>query len=163
MHTIEYKSTREEIWQLYWRAWARPAGLWRYHILLGIIFAAASTMFTGSGNFDIERFLATLPIAIVLSVALLTLWPQLTFKAARRSLTFDADSWTFRIGKLSGSRTWAQTAAIEDDGDTITIIGTDRKALVVPRRAFSEEAVRRQFLKDARRWHRAVAATNRAK
>jgi hypothetical protein len=26
-HTIEYASSRWEVWQAYWRSWARPTGL----------------------------------------------------------------------------------------------------------------------------------------
>jgi hypothetical protein len=37
MRTVSYASTRGEIWRRYWRAWARPAGLWRVHAVLALV------------------------------------------------------------------------------------------------------------------------------
>ena len=158
MHTVSYTSTRGEIWRWYWRAWARPAGLWRYHVFIGLFIAAAYGTRDGFENFAIGRFFVTLLVAMPLCVLLFSLWPQLRFKAERRSLTINADGWTSRVGKISGSRAWADIRAIEDSDDTIAIIGNNGNALIVPRRAFPDEEARREFINDARCWHAAVAA-----
>jgi hypothetical protein len=36
MYTIKYSSSRQEVWRWYWRAWAKPNGLWLYHLIIGV-------------------------------------------------------------------------------------------------------------------------------
>jgi hypothetical protein len=42
--TVNYASRRSEVWRWYWRAWAKPAGLWRIQFLLGFSCAFVFTL-----------------------------------------------------------------------------------------------------------------------
>lgn len=61
------------------------------------------------------------------------------------------------LGALSGMRPWKDVSCIEDTGEEILIVGTNRNAMVVPKRAFKDDAARRAFLEDAKSWHAASA------
>jgi hypothetical protein len=148
--TVQYSSTRAEVWRWYWRAWAKPAGLWRYHVLFGLAIAVGLAAGNGFGMFELRRFTVTAVLATLGCVVLLPLWPQIRFKSAQRSLTIDAEGWKTEIGKLSGARPWKQVRSIEDTGDTIAIVGTNRNALIVPTRAFPNTSARKEFLTAAR-------------
>lgn len=153
-HTIEYASSRREVWRAYWRAWAKPGGLWRFHVALGIAAAIVVWLSDRGGHFD-RRLPMTAAVATLLATALLPLWPQLRFKHALRSLTIDATGFTTTIGALSGTRSWKDVSSIEDTGEEILIVGTNQNAMIVPNRAFENEAARRAFVEDAKSWHRA--------
>jgi len=89
-HTVEYALSRAEVWRTYWRAWAQPAGLWRFHVAIGILVAVAVSVLNRDAHY-----------------------------------------------------TWL-------------IIGTNRNAMIVPRRAFADDSARKNFLEDARSWHAAA-------
>jgi hypothetical protein len=156
MKTISYVSTRAEVWRYYWRAWARPAGLWLVHVLAGLVVAVARTRGSAPSG---SAFLGTWVAVTLACVVVFPFFPLVLFKPHRRLLTIDETGWTTEIGKLRGSRPWNKVRAIEDDADVITIVGVNRNALIVPRRAFPDDAERREFLETARRWH--AAATTR--
>jgi hypothetical protein len=151
-HTVEYASLRSEIWKAYWRAWARPKGLWLYHVAFGFLvaFLLQSAVYR---QLRVDRFLVAWALAIVACVVVLPLWPQVRFKSARRSLTIDETGFMTSIGKLSGSRSWKEVARIEDAGGDILMFGTNGNAMVVPKRAFENNEARSRFLRDARAWH----------
>ena len=155
MHQVSYTSTRGEVWRFYWRAWARPLGLWRFHVVISLLVAAGWTLRDNSGDF--RRFAAAFGVALALCIALFPLWPQLRFKRETRVLTIDPTGWTTRIGDLQGSRTWDKVRSIEDSPDAITLVSSNGNALIVPNRAFSTNAAREEFLHDARQWQATVA------
>jgi hypothetical protein len=99
----------------------------------------------------------TAVVATLTAIALLPLWPQLRFKNDVRSLTITPAGFTTTIGRLSGARSWKDVSYIEDTGEEILIVGTNRGAMVVPKRAFENDAARRAFFEDAKSWHRASA------
>jgi hypothetical protein len=150
MKTISYVSTRGEVWRYYWRAWARPLGLWTVHVILGLLVALIRSPIETS---PVSAFLGNWLAGTGICVLLMPLFPLALFKPQRRLLTIDEAGWTTEIGRLRGSRAWKKVRAIEDDGDMITIVGANRNALLVPRRAFSDDAQRCDFLESARRWH----------
>ena len=151
-HTVEYRSSRAEIWKTYWRAWARPRGLWLYHVVFGFL-VAFSVEATSDGQLKVERFLVTWTLAVVACAVVLPLWPQVRFKSALRSLTIDEAGFRTSIGKLTGFRSWKEVARIEDTGDEILMFGTNGNAMVVPSRAFEDSEARSRFLHDAKAWH----------
>jgi YcxB-like protein len=154
MHTVEYASSRREVWRWYWRAWAKPDGLWLFHVGIAIVIAASLSR----GIFEARRFAVAAIFAFILCAALLPLWPQIRFKSARRSLTIDPSGIRTTIGKVSGSRAWAQISSVEDRGEEIIIAGRNRNAFIIPMRAFTTETNRQDFLRDAKRWHAERAA-----
>jgi hypothetical protein len=152
--SVRYTSTRSEIWRWYWRAWAKPRGLWLFHVLIAVA-AAASVSMPGTATFDADRFIRVAVSVGLACVVLLPLWPQLSFKRQERLLTIDAAGWSTRVGQVSGSRRWADVRSISDTAEGVIITGKNRNALIVPNRAFSDAAARLQFLSAAREWHSA--------
>jgi hypothetical protein len=156
MHTVKYSTTRIELWRTYWRAWARPKGLWRIHVLLagfvGFLFTATADINPNAAN----RFLQFFALAFVVLLVFLPLWTQLKFKSAVRTLTIDPDGWRTEIGVQSGSRSWRQVKRVELREDAVIITGTNENAMVIPNRAFESEGSRVAFYKAALAWHTAA-------
>lgn len=158
MHQVAYSSTRGEIWRWYWRAWARPRGLWRYQALVSLLVAAGWTVRGPPISFSFERFPGAFVLALALSLLLFPLWPQVRFKPQRRVLTIDTKGWMTQIGNLACSRAWSAVRSVEDSPDAIILVGSNENALIVPNRAFADQSAREAFLNDARRWHAGIAA-----
>ena len=155
MHQVSYTSTRDEVWRFYWRAWARPLGLWRLHVTISLLIATGWTLRHNSGH--LTGFSAAFGVALALCIVFFSLWPQIRFKPETRMLTIDPKGWTTRIGDLQGSRTWATVRSVEDSPDAITLVSSNGNALIVPNRAFPNQVAREEFLHDARRWQATVA------
>jgi hypothetical protein len=151
-HTIEYASARSEVWRWYWRAWAAPKGLWMYHVVIALSVSAVLQL--GGWGLNARRFFTAAVIIFILCVLLLPLYPQLRFKSTVRSLTIDPSGIKSTRGKQSLDCRWKDIAAIEDAGDAIVITraGANRNSFIIPRRAFTDDAGRTQFLRDARLW-----------
>lgn len=158
MHQVAYSLTRGEIWRWYWRAWARPRGLWRYHALVSLLVAAGWTVRGPPISFPLERFPGAFVLALALCLMLFPLWPQVRFKPLRRVLTIDSKGWTTQIGNLGSSRARSAVRSVEDSSDAIIFVGSNENALIVPNRAFPDRSAREAFLNDARRWHADIAA-----
>lgn len=156
-HTIEYVSSRAEVWRTYWRCWARPAGLWRIHVAIALGVGLAWELLLHESDWRLDRLAAVAAAAGLACITLFPLWPQLRFKSAKRALTIDPMGFKTKIGNVSGERNWQEIAAVEDRGDEILIFVRNGNALVVPRRAFRDDAARAKFLNDAKAWHLAVA------
>jgi len=158
MHQVSYTSTRGEVWRWYWRAWARPLGLWRVHALISLAIAAVWATRHTDQSFDFARFVGAFILTFAACLLLFPLWPQLRFKPQRRTLTIDATGWTTQIGNLHGARSWGAVRSVEDSPDAIALVSSNGNTLIVPNRAFSDKSAREVFLNDARRWHTGVAA-----
>lgn len=152
-HTVEYASSREEVWRAYWRTWAKPAGLWRVHLAIALGIAAGSEILLHGSDWRAWRVAVTAAVAGLGCIVLFPLWPQLRFKSATRVLTIDKDGFKTTIGARSAERSWQEVAAVEDTRQEILIVVKTGNAMVVPRRAFSDPDTRRRFLDDARNWH----------
>ena len=153
-HILQYSSSRAEVWRAYWRAWARPQGLWIYHVLIGLGLAF---LIGSPERFDPGRFAIRWVMATIACMALLPLWPQIRFKKAVRRVTLDAIGYRTTIGRLSGSRSWREVERIEDTGTEILIVGKNGNAMVVPQRAFSSPEERSAVLRNIQLWHKSQA------
>ena len=158
MITVHYTSTRREIWRWYWRAWSRPNGFWRFHVLIGVLIAVAATVRPGAPIFEARHFVEVAVIGVLCCVVLLPLWPQLRYKPSQRKLTIDSEGWNTTVGKLSGTVPWTKVRTVEEAADAVVIVGTNGNALIVPARAFASTVERSAFLTAARTWHAAAAA-----
>ena len=158
VYTVTYASRRSEIWRWYWRAWKRPAGLWRYHVLLGLMSAFFFAVLLEPGPFRLDYFLAVTVLVTVACVVFFPLWPQLRFKSAVRTLTISAEGLVTAVGKVSGSRLWKEIHSIDESDGGIVITGINKNAFVVPERAFANRSQRQTFLEAARQWHSAAVA-----
>ena len=158
--TIRYYSSRQEVWRWYWRAWAKPKGLWRYHVLFAAILAVAHAQIQGFSHFDIAAFLTFAAAALLCCMLVFPLVPQILFKRAERTLAVTPTGWSTQIGRLSASRTWNELREIVEENDTIVLVGTNQNALIIPSRAFADEESRRSFLTNIRAWHHAATSSH---
>jgi hypothetical protein len=150
--TVNYASRRSEVWRWYWRAWARPAGLWRVHVLLGFSCAFVFTLLRNPRSFDFGFLLVAAAIYTLTFAVLLPLWPQIRFKSAVRSLTINAQGLTTSVGKILGSRSWAEVGSVDERDGGVVITAKNKNAFIVPPRAFAGELERQEFYEAARRW-----------
>ena len=158
MYTVNYASRRSEIWRWYWRAWKRPAGLWRLHVMFGLASALFFTVLLEPGASRLGYFLTVAVIGTLACVVFLPLWPQLRFKSAIRTLTINAEGLVTAVGSISGSRSWKDIRTIEESDGAIVITGNNKNAFVVPERAFANTSEREKFFEAARQWHSAAVA-----
>jgi hypothetical protein len=151
-YSLRYSSRRVEVWRWYWRAWRSK--FWLLHLLIAEVITWITLAIPGGRiglNEFLLRFLWIAPIVVVLMAS----WPQVAFKKQERFLEVGPEGWSSRIGKMSGSRSWAMVAAIRSNGEVISIVSTTGNALLIPRRAFEGDTDRQAFLADVVRWHRA--------
>jgi cytochrome c biogenesis protein CcdA len=158
MHTVTYASRRAEIWHWYWRAWALPAGLWRFHVLFGVTVAIISTVLHEHNSFDWGYFLVAFLIGLLGAVILFPLWPQIRFKNSIRTLTIDPQGLSSSIGKISASRSWKDVQCIESRNGGVIITGINKNAFVIPARAFASDTERAVFYEAALRWRASAIA-----
>jgi hypothetical protein len=151
-YTVNYASRRSEVWRWYWRAWAKPAGLWRVHVLFGVTCAIVFTVFRNPKSFDLVVFLGSAAVYTLGFIVLLPLWPQIRFKAAVRSLSINPQGLTTSIGKISASRLWNEVKSVDERDGAVVITGRNQNAFIVPSRAFSSDLKRREFYEAARLW-----------
>jgi hypothetical protein len=153
-YTLSYRSSRSEVWRFYWAAWR--ARLWPVHLVLAAVLAFLLTDVLAPLAISsyVLYFFGFLP-AVTLFFAL---WPQLMFKGGERTLLVGPDGWSTMIGSKSGSRRWAEVASIREAKGSVVITSATGNALIVPARAFVDEAFKSRFVKDAQAWHRAHAA-----
>jgi hypothetical protein len=156
-YSLSYRSSRAEVWHWYWAAWR--ARLWREHLLVAAILALVLPYFSGvpyTIKANVLCFIGALPAVTVL----FALWPQIMFKSRERTLHVGPDGWSTNIGSTSGSRRWAEIASIQEALDYVVITSATGNALIVPARAFADEAIKSQFVKDARAWLHGQAVRN---
>jgi hypothetical protein len=158
MHTVTYASKRAEIWHWYWQAWARPAGLWRFHVLFALTVAIISTDLRKHNSFDWSYFLVAFLVGLMGAVILLPLWPQIRFKKSIRTLTIDPQGLNTSIGKISVSRSWKDVRSIESQDGGVIITGINKNAFVIPARAFATDSEHAVFYEAALRWHAGAIA-----
>lgn len=138
---------------MYWREWARPTGLWRFHVLIGLAVGFAVAVRGDLSHFSPSRFAITALVATFTSIVLFSVWPQIRFKPQTRVLTLNAEGFKTTIGTRSGQRHWRDIRQIEEHEGTIVIIGNNGNAMIVPRRAFATDADRRDCLQTVQQWH----------
>lgn len=159
MLTVTYRSDRIEIWKWYWRSWAKPWGLWRFHVLFALIVAATSTVAVHKVSpLDWGYFEVAFAVGLSAALILLPLYPQIRLKTAPRTLTIDARGLTTSIGKLSGSRSWKDVRSVETRGGCVVITGNNKNAFIIPARAFASVDERTTFYQSALSWHATAIA-----
>jgi PHD/YefM family antitoxin component YafN of YafNO toxin-antitoxin module len=158
MHTVTYASRRAEIWKWYWRAWAQPAGLWRFNMLFALTVAIICTDLHKHNSFDWGYFLVAFLVGLLTALILLPLWPQIRFKSSVRSLTINSQGLSTSIGKIAASRSWKDVKSIESRNGTVVITGTNKNAFIIPARAFASDNERVIFYEAALRWYASAIA-----
>jgi hypothetical protein len=137
-----------------------PAGLWRYHALLGVTsgLAVASVQSSGLGW---SQLAIDVVVCTAFCTALLSLYPQLMFKPQVRWLELDETGCRTVINSRHAVRPWSEIRSVDDDGDTVILTGRQNSAMLIPRRAFAGGPDRAQFVADITRWHAEAAARGR--
>jgi hypothetical protein len=153
LYTLQYSTTRAELWRWYWRAWRRPAGLWRFHVLIGIIVALGMAEIRGPGRFSWIETAVAVAVGTACCMVLLPLWPQIKFKPQLRTLKVDQKGFETSIGRLQGVQRWEDIREVHDDGESIVLTTQGGNAMLIPRRAFGGPSDRQQFFADVVRWH----------
>jgi hypothetical protein len=153
MYTVRYASTRGEMWRWYWRAWARPKGVWRYHILISLLSSIGVTVLEKQSTFDAGHFFFIFVVTMLGCVVLLPMWAQIRFKPSVRTLKIDEKGIETVIGRRSGFRGWKDVRSVEESDGTVVITGINNNAFIVPSRAFASEQARLEFYEAARRFH----------
>lgn len=153
-YTLTYRSSRLEVWRLYWRSWRKK--LWRLHALFAA--APAGLFITHSAPLAHKLlqwgygWLAMFPL-VVLGFSS---WPQIRFKRSERWLAVGPSGWSSRIGNLAGSKSWNEVASVELGEGCVLLVSMGGNALIVPARAFADAALMMQFARDAMLWHQAA-------
>lgn len=152
-YTVNYASRRSEVWRWYWRAWAKPKGLWRVHVLFGVTCGLVFTVLRDPKFFDLGVFFTAAAVSTVGFIILLPLWPQIRFKSAVRSLTINATGLRTSIGKISAARQWNEVQSVDDANGAVVVSGKNKSAFIIPSRAFASDLEQGKFYEAARRWH----------
>lgn len=153
-YTLKYAATRGEIWRWYWRAWARPAGLWRRHVALGAVATVGAASAHGFSRWVWLPAAVIGLAAMVCGLFLSSLWPQIRFKPQVRTLELDELGYRTSIGLINGVRRWSEIRSVRAEGDTVVITTLKGSAMLIPRRAFGVGTDRQQFVIDVEAWHR---------
>jgi hypothetical protein len=151
--TIEYSTSRAEIWRWYWRAWARPQGLWRYHIFIAVCVFMVFYLFKHQGQDALRLATTGGLVALALVLALFPLWPQLRFKLELRTLSVDPLGISTKVGTWHAVIPWTEVGRITPVADEIFIEGKNGNAFIVPNRAFTAPQQRVEFLERVGQWH----------
>jgi hypothetical protein len=153
--------TRLEIWRWYWRAWARPSGLWRYHAVWGLTSALLSAAVQGFARISWSQFAVDVAVCTAVIMVLFSLYPQLKFKPQVRWLELDEAGFRTVIDSHQAERPWSEIRSVREEGDTVVLTTRQNSAMLIPRRAFAGGPDRGQFVADITRWHAEATARGR--
>ena len=147
--TLRYTSARSEVWEWYWILWRKK--LWIHHTYYLVCMLVIAISLDGRWPPHKGSVLLGLLIAAVI-IASFVAFPQLMFKPEERTLTASEGGIATRIGNKSASLKWEEIAAIQDRQDIIAVVGKSGRAFLIPRRAFSSEKERSDFLTAVKSW-----------
>jgi len=152
--TVQYFSTRHEIYLWYLNMWKKK--IWKVHLLIFCvpIFLIALPMAAGKKPFDMETILGSIAAGAAL-VGAMWAYPLLMFKPSPRTVSADEVGIKTSIGKKSMSRSWADIGAVNESAEGGVIISVrNGNAIIVPPRAFYSAKIRADFVDSVRNWHR---------
>lgn len=149
-HTLRYRSSRNEIWRMYWRAWRKK--LWVIHVLF-----AAEVAWLCSNN-TLASIALWFVIWLPIVVACLAAFPQIMFKPHDRMLHLTPEGWSTTIGSKSGSMSWKAIRDLAETPEGLLIVGVNGNAMVVPQRAFTDVSHRAAVVADVKGWFSASRA-----
>ncbi len=144
--TIEYTATPKDIAALY--SYARKHSPRMQLVIYGFpLLVGALTLLFRTSNGRLHA--ADLAIAAAWTAGLfmfLPLFLRLRTKKEVRTLTIGPSGISTRIGKRSGDIPWEKIARVDITDEHIFIMRTNLNAFVVPRRAFSDDKQRAEFV-----------------
>src|SRR5690349_3078234 len=117
--TLEYKSSRKEVWRWYWHKWR--SWLWMVHCFFAIyIFFVAFTARSDGIVITPQRVMYAI-LATIAVEGLFVGFPQLMFKSQLRTITFNEVGISTKIGRKSGHVKWPAIRSIEDTNGEVII------------------------------------------
>lgn len=147
---LRYRSRRVEVWNWYWKQWLTR--YWFIHALL-----AAFAVFIIDRSLSLAVNIENQVVVFIASQGIVTAffaaWPQIRFKSHERILEIGPEGWATHIGLLSGRRSWAEVASVDETENGVSIVGVNGNALIIPRRALAPSGEWERFLADVRKWH----------
>lgn len=143
-HTLRYRSSRADIWRMYWRAWRKK--LWVIHVI-----AAAEIAWLCSDN-SLHSMAGWFALWLAIVVAGFAAFPQILFKPQERTLVLTPEGWSTIIGRKSGAMSWTAICGLVDTPEELLIVGNHGNAMVVPQRAFADASHRAVVIADLRHW-----------
>ena len=157
MHSVQYKSSRIEVWKWYWRSWAKTNGLWVYHASFSITFAPMYVILFHK-PFTVAWLLTAGMVGFLVCLVAFPIYPQILFKSSTRTLTINEKGISTTIGTKSGEKTWKEVKSIEERNGSVVMTGRNNNAFIVPKRAFEDNEKKAIFLKNAQNWHKIANA-----
>jgi hypothetical protein len=151
--TVRFSTSRGELWRSYWRAWARPAGTWLNHAFIAANVFLLAYMFTRHSPDAAVIAVTAGVVAFALALLGFSLWPQLRFRSAVRTLHVDDQGILSEIDGRQASKSWSEIRGITASGDAICVEAADGSALMVPDRAFATSAQFVAFANQVGQWH----------
>jgi hypothetical protein len=149
--TLQYTSSRQEVWRWYWRKWRRS--LWMVHGFFAIVIVFIA--FTARS--DTFMFTPLRAVYALLAVAGMEVFfigfPQLAFKPQGRTFAVNETGIATRIGRRRASINWSSIKSIEDIQGEIIVSRRNGNAFLIPERAFLSQAERTDFLSKINNWH----------
>jgi hypothetical protein len=144
---VEYALSRAEVMGWYLKTWVRPSRLMVYRVvtvaaLTGIAWLLAPPEW---------RLLA----ALVLCAAYLGLafgYPMLRYKPQTRWLEISAYGVESQIAGLRMRAPWPKVREVRLERHAVAITLKSGNAMLIPRRAFADEAAMAEFYAASRRW-----------
>ncbi|HVY86115.1 MAG TPA: YcxB family protein [Caulobacterales bacterium] len=155
--TIEYASTRGEIWRWYWRSWRR--GLWVTHAVVFCWVSGVVLLLLWSTDLLRPMNVVLALVAGIASIAWMPLFPMIQFKPQTRTLTVDERGISTTIGAKSGVRKWDEIRSVADEEGAIVVVVKTKNAFIIPARAFASDADRADFLNYAKAAFQAAHST----
>ncbi len=149
--TINYTSSRSEVWHWYKKMWQRR--LWKYHVAIICALFLSSLISGAVRSVDDIPFLIVPLLIGLAAIGFMVLYPQLMFKPKERIMTLDRQGIRTMIGKESGEVDWREINSIESDNNCIFITRKNGNAFIVPGRAFASASDRSHFINSIREWH----------
>src|SRR5262245_38950646 len=103
--TVQYASTRSEVWRWYWRSWRKR--FWVFHLIIfSVVYGAILLLRPMSVAFAVTVGLA--------AIVWMPLFPIIQFKPQTRTLTIDESGISTVIGSKSAVRAWGQIRSVAD-------------------------------------------------
>jgi hypothetical protein len=149
-YTLKYKSSRKDVWVWYRKIWLKK--FWKMHAVLAFSLVFFIAIVSDRRVTHAFTYLVSFVVVFLIISLLSAIFPQLMFKSSQRTLVVDANGWSTVVGKKEGTKNWNKVQHIKNKGGKVILRMKNNNAFIIPDYAFSDDANREQFIKDALYW-----------
>lgn len=132
---VVYSLKRIEIWKWYWNSWWRGGLKW-IHLYLFLMVSAVFIYIDYSNDIISVHTFTKAALTFIAIFIFMVLFPQLMYKPQSRVLSINENGIHTKIAKYDKVIAWKEVSLIENNNDYINIIGRNKNAMLVPKRAF---------------------------